>query len=244
VVGGTTFGKGSVQTLFSLTGGNVLKLTTARWYTPAGRSIERVVPAGDEEAEGAGEDARPPALAIDGRFVFPADTAGRPTVTSMGGRTLYGGGGIVPDRISATDTLSADEQRAVRTLFMEGGRFTVGLFDFAVQYLGERGQSPSTAPSGGAAPPVAVGDVELQALLAYLRDRGLQIDQTNWNRAARFVQLELQSEIALQGWGEEGQFRARMSSDRPLQDALELLREASSTEALLSRVSSVSAEDR
>jgi len=48
VVGTPTFGKGSVQTLFNLTGGSVLKLTTARWYTPRGRSIE--MPMESEEA--------------------------------------------------------------------------------------------------------------------------------------------------------------------------------------------------
>ena len=39
LVGETTFGKGSVQSLFRLTGGDVLRLTTAKWYTPKGRSI-------------------------------------------------------------------------------------------------------------------------------------------------------------------------------------------------------------
>ncbi|MGB1779307.1 MAG: S41 family peptidase, partial [Longimicrobiales bacterium] len=39
LIGETTFGKGSVQSLYRLTGGDVLRLTTAKWYTPAGRSI-------------------------------------------------------------------------------------------------------------------------------------------------------------------------------------------------------------
>src|SRR5688572_766055 len=47
VIGMPTFGKGSVQTLYRLSGGNVLRLTTARWFTPSGRSIQKE---GDEEA--------------------------------------------------------------------------------------------------------------------------------------------------------------------------------------------------
>jgi carboxyl-terminal processing protease len=41
LIGETTFGKGSVQTLYQLPGNNMLKLTTARWYTPSGRSIQK-----------------------------------------------------------------------------------------------------------------------------------------------------------------------------------------------------------
>src|SRR2546423_3416305 len=41
VVGATSFGKGLVQTLFPLDGGYALKITTAKWYTPSGRSIQR-----------------------------------------------------------------------------------------------------------------------------------------------------------------------------------------------------------
>jgi carboxyl-terminal processing protease len=41
VLGRTTYGKGSVQTLYPLTGNNWLKMTTARWYTPVGRSIQK-----------------------------------------------------------------------------------------------------------------------------------------------------------------------------------------------------------
>ncbi len=244
VVGTTTFGKGSVQTLFSLTGGHVLKLTTARWYTPAGRSIERVVPAGAGEAEATDPAPRSPALALDGRFVFPADTAGRPTVTSMGGRTLFAGGGIVPDRISQSDTLSSEEQRAVRSLFLEGGRFTAGVFDFAVRYLGNGGV-PGPEPSRGApSAPVAVGEAELGELYTLLRERGATIDEATWGLAGRFVRRELEAEIALQGWGEQGQFLARMALDRPLQEALGLLRGATTTEALLASVSTFPVEDR
>ncbi len=41
VVGTTSFGKGLVQTVFPLEGGWALKMTTAKWYTPSGRSIQR-----------------------------------------------------------------------------------------------------------------------------------------------------------------------------------------------------------
>ncbi len=247
VVGGTSFGKGSVQTLFTLSGGNVLKLTTARWYTPAGRSIERVVPVG-EDGEGEGEARaapRTPALSVEGQFVFLPDTAGRPVVTSMGGRTLYAGGGIVPDRIVLPDTLTLDEQRAVRGLFAEGGRYNAGVFDYTVQFLRARGAEavPGEVRDPRGALAVEVGEAERAELLRTLRDRDFALDETTWNRASRFVLGELEAEIALQGWGEEGRFLRRVPSDRVLQEALALLRGVTSTEALLAAAGSSRADD-
>ncbi len=268
VVGATTFGKGSVQTLFQLSGGNVLKLTTARWYTPAGRSIERVSRVAEEEGRGAGAgdeapngadpgaegapeggDATPPvppggsggaagvpaptpALAVDGQFVFPPDTIGRPTLRSMGGRTLFGGGGIVPDLLVAPDTLTASEQRAVRALFVEGGRYTTGVFDHAVAVLQRMGVEPRSETRSGR-PTFDLDAGELDALYARLRERGFRVEAETWREAERFVRFGLASEVALQGWGEEGQFLQRMPQDRPLQEALARLRAASSIRALL-----------
>ena len=99
VVGQTSFGKGSVQSVFPLRDHTVaLKLTTARYYTPSGRSIHKAandprllaaVDQGDEEP---------------GVTKAPADTS-RPVFRTTAGRTVYGGGGIRPDVFVALDTL-------------------------------------------------------------------------------------------------------------------------------------------
>jgi carboxyl-terminal processing protease len=82
IVGTTTYGKGSAQRVFHLDEG-ALKLTTALWYTPSGRSIDRP---------------RPP-LESDDEAVTPTtpDSTPRPKFTTDAGRTVLGGGGIVPD---------------------------------------------------------------------------------------------------------------------------------------------------
>lgn len=79
VVGSRSFGKGLVQQLFPLEGGWVLKLTTGRWVTPSGRSIQR-----PRDPRG-----RP----------LDADTAAaeRPVFRTAAGRAILGGGGITPD---------------------------------------------------------------------------------------------------------------------------------------------------
>ncbi|MSR22254.1 MAG: S41 family peptidase [Gemmatimonadetes bacterium] len=221
LIGSTTYGKGSVQTLFPLSAGNVLKLTTARWFTPQGRSIER-----DHKADAAAEAAAIAAgspigtLTIFGELTVPPDTAGRPTLTSVGGRTLFGGGGIVPDLLVANDTLSTVEQEAVRRLFAEGGRFVNGVFDFSVQFLNGAGNRNAG---------FEVTDADLERLYAWLRDeRGIQVDVDTFRQAARFVRIDLESEIAQQGWGQLEAFRRGMPNDAALQRAIELLRVARS----------------
>jgi carboxyl-terminal processing protease len=97
LVGSTTFGKGSVQRVFPLHGQEgALKLTTAIYHTPSGRSIDRtaVDSLPDEDTEEG--DALP----------APPDTLARPVFRTPAGRVVYGGGGIAPDVVVIPDTLT------------------------------------------------------------------------------------------------------------------------------------------
>ena len=108
VVGRTSFGKGSVQNVFPLPGGQAaVKLTTALYYTPSGRSIHRraheapVDPLGDDDdADEADDDADSAAVAT-----APRDTVARPEFHTAAGRRVLGGGGITPDVAVVPDTL-------------------------------------------------------------------------------------------------------------------------------------------
>jgi carboxyl-terminal processing protease len=101
IVGRRTFGKGLVQEQFSLSGGSALRLTVARYYTPAGRSIQKPYEKGRDAYN---EE-------VLERFhngeVTNADTTpasnGTPYKTK-GGRTVYAGGGITPDIFVPYDT--------------------------------------------------------------------------------------------------------------------------------------------
>ncbi len=98
LVGSTTFGKGSVQRLFPLPDQKAaLKLTTALYYTPSGRSIDRAARDSVLDEEDAVDV---PALP------FAPDSAPRPLFRTRAGRTVYGGGGIAPDVVVVPDTLT------------------------------------------------------------------------------------------------------------------------------------------
>lgn len=98
IVGRRTFGKGLVQTDFSLSDGSSVLLTTARYYTPSGRSIQRPYDSGTDEYYRSYIAQLLDESYADSMTVHINDST--PYYTK-GGRVVYGGGGIVPDRLLA-----------------------------------------------------------------------------------------------------------------------------------------------
>ena len=102
VVGRRTFGKGLVQSQYPLSDGSAIRLTVARYHTPSGRCIQK------EYKLGQGEDYQMDILNRYNRGeFFNADSIHQHTdlvYTTIGGRTVYGGGGIMPDVFIPSDT--------------------------------------------------------------------------------------------------------------------------------------------
>lgn len=168
LLGRRSFGKGLVQRQIPYSDGSALRLTTARYYTPTGRSIQKPYTIGDEEEYD---------LDLWHRYehneFFSADSirfADSLKFTTPKGRTVYGGGGIMPDLFIPADTSDltpyfiqvsgrnilyrytieyADRHReqldAVRTLpelqaLLDGDRT---LFDDFVRYANRKGVAPA-----------------------------------------------------------------------------------------------------
>lgn len=123
IVGQTTFGKGLVQTVFPLSDDTGLALTTAHYYTPSGRLIQRPyegVPLYDYF------------FAHDQDVTPPADREVKMTDT---GRTVYGGGGITPD-VKLPPVVLDDFQQDL----LDRSTF----FDFADYFLSKHASEPKT----------------------------------------------------------------------------------------------------
>ena len=101
LIGRRTFGKGLVQTMYNLSDGSQVRITTARYYTPSGRCIQRPYDDGTDEYN---KDMM--RRYKHGEF-FSADSIHFPDslkYRTAGGRTVYGGGGIMPDIFVPMDT--------------------------------------------------------------------------------------------------------------------------------------------
>lgn len=102
LVGRRSYGKGLVQRMFTLNDGGQVRLTTARYYTPSGRCIQRPY---DEGADAYRKDAverlhRGELVSVDS--IHFADSL---KYATSKGRTVYGGGGIMPDIFVPLDTM-------------------------------------------------------------------------------------------------------------------------------------------
>jgi carboxyl-terminal processing protease len=218
VIGQTTYGKGSVQSLYPLTGGDVLRLTTARWYTPLGRSINL------DRTDVHPDTTEMPRLSLTGQTVELPSLGGRPEYTTGSGRLVYGGGGIPPDLFVAPETLEAPEVRGAQRLFMSAGAFTQAIFNGAVAY--QRAQ-PDLEPG------FALSDADLDVFFDELMEWDASVSREDFELAERYVRYHLEREIAHQKWGEAGQFRQSLRYDRQVSRALEVLRDVRTPGELL-----------
>ncbi|MFQ5889046.1 MAG: S41 family peptidase [Gemmatimonadota bacterium] len=217
VLGTATFGKGSVQSLYSLPGGNHLKLTTARWYTPSGRSIHKDRRDEDELlAGGAGM-----ALSAEGTPIETVvDTAGREVFRTVGGRPVYGGGGITPDLIVLPDTATLREREFVTEIAKAEASFVDAAFQFGVRWKVEH---PDLEEDFEVTP--AMRDAFYRELVERI---GGGIDRALYDDARGLVDQQLAVQIANAAFGETARLKRRLREDRQVEEALRLLREADS----------------
>jgi carboxyl-terminal processing protease len=124
VIGRRSFGKGLVQEQYTLSDGSALRLTTARYYTPLGRSIQK--PYDGDEVKYQMEIVNRMHQSKDGK----SDTisSGTKSYKTQKGKTLYGGGGITPDQTIAMDPIVFDT--TLNNLYEKN---TIG--DFSYRYF-------------------------------------------------------------------------------------------------------------
>jgi carboxyl-terminal processing protease len=214
IVGQTTFGKGSVQSLLNLPGGDVLKMTTARWLTPSGRSIqgpygidaERM--ASDAALRGAGP------VEPDPSEELPDDV---PTFETDMGRTVYGGGGIRPDLLVRPDTISSADQVFVRALNQHGQAYADARFAYAVAVIRE---NPALQPG------FEVTEAMRDAFYRALDAADIDVDRAVYDAAAEWVARDLGIEITRRKWNEEAARMRANVEDVQVRTAAEILRQA------------------
>ena len=226
VVGAPTFGKGLVQTLFPLGEGVALKLTTARWFTPSGRTIQRI--AKDEE-----DQATQAAMAVVADTVLNApdkestDSAlkERPIFHTDAGRVVRGGGGIVPDLVVRLDTLTAPEREFAKALGNGLPQYRDALTSIALEV---KKNHTVTSESFKITPQMR------QEVYERLRAHKVDVSSAVFQGAGTLIDEQLSFEVARYVFGRPAEFRRRAAGDQQMQTAIGLLRKASTPKDLLS----------
>jgi len=216
VVGTPTFGKGLVQSLWQLTPETALKLTTARWYTPSGRTIQRKSKNEDDQlAQAEAAELGRDTTKIDSSLVFHTDH----------GRTVLGGGGIRPDLFIKPDTFTTAERVFLKAL----GNKILTYQDVRASYeLEVKGSGRVKSPTFSVTPDM------VDEVVRRLRTRGVVVPDSVLAGARTLIADDLGNEITRYVFGRPSEVRRRMDEDRQVQAALALARRAKSPQDLLS----------
>lgn len=224
VIGTPTFGKGLVQTLFPLGDGVALKLTTARWFTPSGRTIQRVAKDEADQAEQAMLAATDTAPADLQKEHSDSAIKERPIFHTDGGRVVRGGGGIVPDLVIRPDSLTDAERDFIKMLGEDFPQYRDVLTTYALELKKDRS---ITSESFSVTPAMR------QEVFRRLRGKGVELKPDVFTGAGKLVDLQLGDQIALYVFGRAAEFRRAAGLDQQVQTALSLLRKAQTPKELL-----------
>ena len=227
VVGTPTFGKGLVQTLFPFSDNSALKLTTGRWYTPSGRTIQRTARTEEEQVAQAARQAGVPVPTGDAMAdsSIHADTANRPVYKTDSGRIVRGGGGIVPDLIVRQDSLTDSERAFATALGSKFAEYRDAITATALQLKNDKGVTSED---------FTVTPAMRAEVLRRLRAKGVTLTDETFAKAQSLIDDQLGYEVARYIFGRPAEFRRRARDDKQMQTALGLLRKADTPTALLS----------
>lgn len=210
VIGLTTYGKGSAQSIYNLGDEGALKLTTARWFTPLGRTISKY-----EQTKGTGVN-----------FRFPP----KPTYRTNSGRVIFGGGGIVPD-ITVGDSVIPEENLAfLRALGRRVGQFR----DALTSYAQSARSSISDLKTGFTVTP----DM-LEGVYKRMQARNVEVPRDIYDAAAPLISRLLSYEIERYVFGLSAEFYRKSADDKAIVEATKVLRNAKTQAEVFNKVATI-----
>lgn len=209
IVGERSFGKGLVQSQYELGDGSALRVTTARYYTPSGRLIQR--PYDGKSIDDYYEEAHEvESVKSDSSHVY---------FTEMG-RKVYGGGGIVPDFHVDYDTNSVYYVKLWSKNIMR---------EFVNQYLEKNGvrlRDVYKNKQNEFIQKFNVPENEIANLSAYGASKGILVDEKAIELDKQDMLNAIKSEVARYIWGNYEAAQVRLMSDKIVKESVKLFPEA------------------
>jgi carboxyl-terminal processing protease len=206
IVGTATYGKGVLQTTYPIGADVAIKLTTARWFTPSGRTVQR------PRADTAG---------ADGNRI----PSSRPRIFySSRGRVVPDASGILPDLLIRSMPRSGGERLLATRLGDDMNRFRDVLAGYAAELRADQVTQGDTTP---------MTPERRDTLFARMAEAGVHLDRATYDLAGGFVEEQLSTELARAFFGSDSVLRRRTRTDRQLQAALAVMRGADTQDGTL-----------
>ena len=215
VIGRRSFGKGLVQQPKSLPDGSVIRLTTARYHTPTGRCIQRPYDDGVEEYH------KEMLKRLENGEYFHADSIHFPDSLKYktdGGRTVYGGGGIMPDIFIPIDT--SFNSKLYTNLVRKGAlnRFTT---DYALKHRDE--MLKEYADFAQFNKQFTVGDNLIEGLKKVAEENKVEWNEEEFKTSEKFIRLQMKALIARNVYEMQQYYEVMLAEDNGVRKAIEIL---------------------
>ncbi|HEX5873201.1 MAG TPA: S41 family peptidase [Pyrinomonadaceae bacterium] len=228
IVGETSFGKGLVQRIFQLPFQTGLTLTTARYYTPYGRSLQRDYSSGSLYDYYMRTEAETPPPNVPRNIETPVASptphppAGAPVETAVG-RVFYGGGGITPDIEAKEPANTPQRVRLAEAAFQFTRHLAAGIVPGFESYRIEKVQYGKNAKPTD----YPITERVLEAFRNFIRTKPeLHVQPAQVDEELEFAKLRLRLEIVTAAFSNDAGARVALDSDTQVLRALEVLPEA------------------
>lgn len=226
IVGRRTFGKGLVQRQFPLIDGSMLRLTVARYYTPSGRCIQKSYKNGYDKYEMDLSDRYKKGEFLHADSIHFADSLRYQTLNLK--RTVYGGGGIMPDVFVPLDT----------TRFTDFHRKIVarGIVNkVCVQYIDKnRAELKKKYPSFDKfKKEYEVDDAFLKQLTSAAEKEKIKVDSAQYATSKYLIKLQLKALVARDLWEMSEYYQIMDADNESLQKAVNILQTPGAYEKIL-----------
>jgi carboxyl-terminal processing protease len=228
IVGETSFGKGLVQHVFQIPFNTGLTLTTARYYTPYGRSLQRDYSSGSlydyyvRHDQNDNQQPTQPGQPSPNESLPPRDS-NAPAFRTAAGRIFYGGGGITPDIEARPLTATPARSRILEAVFyftrtLAAGKLP-GLETYRVDKV-DYGRNPKATD-------YPINDRVLEAFRNYVRkDQAQHLQIAQLDADLDFVKLRLRQELVTAAFGADAGQRVLLESDPQTLRAIGVLPDA------------------
>ncbi len=233
IIGRRTFGKGLVQRPLPLPDGSMIRLTVARYYTPTGRCIQKPYEKGkgDEYAHDLISRYNRGELMSADSIHFPDSLKAQ---TLAKGRTVYGGGGIMPDVFVPIDTTFYSDYH--RTLVSKGlvNRVAMNYLDKHREELNKKYKKILTYKEKFIVP-----ESLMDELLAMAEEKKISFKEEEYNRSLPLIQLQIKALIARDLFDMTEYFYIINDANRTYQEALKLINDEAKYNQILRITSEV-----
>ena len=219
VMGRRSFGKGLVQRPFQLPDGSVIRLTSARYFTPTGRCIQRPYDGGTEDYYKDLFERQENGELVNADSIHFPDSLKYKTA---GNRVVYGGGGIMPDIFVPVDTLHLTEYYS--NLVRKGvfNRYTI---DFANEERSKIKKDFKTIADFNK--DFTVDQQMMDEFLSVAKREGVEMNEEQYNRSEEFIKFQIKALIARNIWDIESYYEVMAGNDETLQEAIKLMHKRS-----------------